>query len=64
MPTYVYKNCCCEIPSDGGAFLTEFELNVPIDKRDHVYCGFCGRALKRKIVFTGLTWAPTAGGMR
>lgn len=54
MPTYVYENCHGE----------QLELNVPIDERDNQECGPCGNLLKRKIVFKGLTWAPTAGGMR
>ena len=64
MPTYVFKTCECRIPQDGGAFLESYELNVPIDDRDSQKCPFCGCTLERKIVFHGLTWAPTAGGMR
>jgi len=63
MPTYVYKNCDCQF-EDGHTALSEFEYNVPIADRDHLHCGFCGAPLERKIAFTGLTWAPTAGGMR
>jgi predicted nucleic acid-binding Zn ribbon protein len=55
MPTYVYYNC----DRDGTQ-----ERNVPIAERDNQVCEICGDPLKRKIAFTGLTWAPTAGGMR
>lgn len=58
MPTYIYENCSCYL--GGGEPL---ERNVPIVERDNQKC-ICGETLKRKIVFTGLTWAPTAGGMR
>ena len=74
MPTYVYENCFCgddalkqehpEINWDSATVFETFELNVPISQRDTVRCGNCGNLLKRKIAFTGLTWAPTAGGMR
>lgn len=60
MPTYNYE--CdtpdCEIAGD------RFELNVPIADRDFQFCARCGNKFTRKITFTGLTWAPTAGGMR
>lgn len=59
MPTYVFEPCDCE---EGQKEI--FELNVPIESRDTVCCGFCGQIHKRKIAFNGLTWAPTAGGMR
>lgn len=55
MPTYVYYNC----DRDGTQ-----ERNVPMDERDEQKCEVCGDPLTRKQVFTGLTWAPTAGGMR
>lgn len=58
MPTYVYKDC--EWCGDGETF----ELNVPISQRDNQFCEACGMPYKRQIVFTGITWAPTAGGMR
>lgn len=57
MPTYVYEACDC-FDED------LFELNVPISDRDTQECAKCGTVWGRKIVFTGLTWAPTAGGMR
>lgn len=57
MPTYVYKWC------DGDPECT-FERNVPIAERDNQFCDKCGTKLERVIAFTGLTWAPTAGGMR
>lgn len=60
MPTYVYQNCDCKDSADGGTF----ELNVPIAERDNLKCLGCDKPLKRKIAFSGLTWAPTAGGMR
>lgn len=59
MPTYVYENCGCD-----GTGEDTFELNVPINARDTVECRICGIKNKRKIAFNGLTWAPTAGGMR
>ena len=63
MPTYVYKNCVCpEFQEESSGETSEF--NVPIEYRDEVQCGYCYTPLKRKIVFTGSTWAPTAGGMR
>lgn len=55
MPTYTYECENCEVTD---------ELNVPIAERDNQNCPVCTVALKRKITFTGLTWAPTAGGMR
>lgn len=61
MPTYTYSfECPCQtqVPSP------EVERYVPIAERDEQNCECCGRSLKRKITFTGLTWAPTAGGMR
>lgn len=61
MPTYVYENCDCPETAVLGE---TFEANVPIDSRDTLTCKFCGEPNKRKIAFTGLTWAPTAGGMR
>lgn len=64
MPTYVYETCCCRIPEDGGAYLSEWELKVPVDKRDEQRCPFCSKKLKRLIRFEGSVWAPTAGGMR
>ena len=64
MPTYVYATCHCRIPKDGGAFLKEYELNVPMDKRDEQRCPFCATPLVRRIRFTGRVWAPTAGGTR
>lgn len=57
MPTYTYKNCC-------GDENINLELNVPISKRDEQTCVVCDNPLQRTISFTGLTWAPTAGGMR
>lgn len=59
MPTYTYENC---YRHTNKAEL--IERNVPIDDRDDQSCMECGTPLKRKISFTGLTWAPTAGGMR
>jgi predicted nucleic acid-binding Zn ribbon protein len=56
MPTYLYE---CVDSLDGT-----IELNVPIEQRDHQDCPVCKKPLSRKFVFTGLTWAPTAGGMR
>lgn len=57
MPTYDYK---CQLDD------TEFEKNVPIDDRDgNVQCPRCGNYFtERRLTFHGLTWAPTAGGMR
>jgi putative FmdB family regulatory protein len=57
MPTYVYE---CLL--DGS----RFEKNVPISERDgNIECPECNKFFtERKIAFTGLTWAPTAGGMR
>lgn len=56
MPTYDYK-CILED--------TEFEKNVPIAERDgNIECPVCGHLAERIISFKGLTWAPTAGGMR
>lgn len=57
MPVYVYE---CELDE------TVFEKNVPIADRDgNIECPTCNKFFTtRKIVFTGLTWAPTAGGMR
>lgn len=56
MPTYDFVCMKCE---------RETEKNVPISKRDDLYeCEFCGGALERMLSFQGLTWAPTAGGMR
>lgn len=55
MPTYTYYNC----DRDGTQ-----ERNVPMDERDNQKCEICGDPITRKISFTGLTWAPTAGGMR
>jgi hypothetical protein len=57
LPTYEYKYC------DGDTECT-IERNVPIDERDNQFCNRCGKQLERIISFTGLTWAPTAGGMR
>jgi hypothetical protein len=63
MPTYTYEACSCE--SFKQEFPTEtIEKNTAIDYRDLIQCGYCESYLKRKITFTGLTWAPTAGGMR
>jgi putative FmdB family regulatory protein len=56
MPTYVFECIKCE--SD------LFERNVAIADRNKQCCRSCGRKLERHIVFNGLTWAPTAGGMR
>lgn len=59
MPTYVYECLFC----DQGTF----EKNVPIADRDdaNIQCPKCEKYFtQRKIAFTGLTWAPTAGGMR
>lgn len=61
MPTYVYQNCDCPEAAELGE---SFEANVPIAVRDNVRCKFCGEINPRKIAFTGLTWAPSAGGMR
>jgi predicted nucleic acid-binding Zn ribbon protein len=60
MPTYVYKDCawCAGEPRE------VFEKNVPIAERDTQWCEHCGLTYERVIAFTGLTWAPTAGGMR
>ena len=57
MPTYVFECELCETDE-------LFERNVPISSRDSQCCRNCGMKLKRHVVFTGLTWAPTAGGMR
>ena len=45
---------------------TVFERNVPIDERDgNIQCPTCEKYFtERRIAFKGLTWAPTAGGMR
>lgn len=56
MPTYVFE---CDHCDDDV-----FERNVPIAQRDKQCCHYCGLKLSRKMAFTGLTWAPTAGGMR
>lgn len=72
MPTYVYEVCQCSTPEkeeierlypNAQSFDT-FELNVPIAQRDTARCADCNSLLKRRIAFNGLTWAPTAGGMR
>lgn len=56
MPTYDFECARCE---------HEKELNVPIADRDNLYeCDLCGGVLVRVVSFNGLTWAPTAGGMR
>lgn len=55
MPTYTYYNH----DRDGTQ-----ERVVPISERDNQTCEICGEPLERKITFNGLTWAPTAGGMR
>jgi len=56
MPTYDFKCTKCE---------NTVEQNVPIALRDAEFqCDECGGALLREITFKGLTWAPTAGGMR
>ena len=55
MPTYDYE---CE--KEG----TLTERMVPIATRDEQVCDFCKSPLKRIVSFNGLTWAPTAGGMR
>lgn len=55
MPIYVYYNC----DQDG----TQQRI-VPIAERDNQTCEICGDPITRKIAFSGLTWAPTAGGMR
>ena len=58
MPIYSYECTYCE---------EEFEANVAIANRDDPQsCPLCGfdAYTERRIVFTGLTWAPTAGGMR
>ena len=57
MPTYDFKCLLDE---------THFEKNVPIDDRDgNIECPECGNYfVERLISFNGLTWAPTAGGMR
>lgn len=60
MPTYVYEDCEWCGDNDGSTF----EKNVPIKDRDNQQCEACGCEYKRKVAFTGLTWAPTAGGMR
>ena len=55
MPTYTYYNC----DPDGTQ-----DRNVPIAERYEQVCEICGKTIKRKLTFSGLTWAPTAGGMR
>jgi predicted nucleic acid-binding Zn ribbon protein len=55
MPTYVYKSC--DGDSDPEVAI---ERIVPIAERDNQYCTRCNTKLERVIVFTGLTWAPTA----
>ena len=60
MPTYVYENCHTIKGLEEGTL----ERNVPIAERDNQKCYFCEQPLKRLLVFKGLTWAPTAGGMR
>lgn len=64
MPTYTYETCTCRGAVDEFGDAKVVEHNVPIDYRDEVTCGHCDKPLSRKISFTGLTWAPTAGGMR
>ena len=60
MPTYVYacENPDCEIAGN------RFEMNVPIADRDLQWCARCGTQFERKVAFSGLTWAPSVGGMR
>lgn len=60
MPIFVYecKNVNCE------KVHTSLERNVPSDLRDDQDCEHCTYPLNRLVRFTGLTWAPTAGGMR
>jgi hypothetical protein len=61
MPTYIYR-CTTEACEAKGV---EVEEVFPMDMRDGCsYCAYCGNVRTRKIAFTGLTWAPTAGGMR
>lgn len=60
MPTYVYRICKCWDTEEEKTF----ERNVPIAERDNQPCQYCKQPLERVIAFTGLTWAPTAGGMR
>lgn len=60
MPTYVYTGCACYPDKSFGTV----EKNVPISERDNQTCNECNYSLERVIAFTGLTWAPTAGGMR
>lgn len=58
MPTYDFK---CGLDD------TVFEKNVPMSDRDdaNVQCPTCGNYFTdRLLTFHGLTWAPTAGGMR
>lgn len=57
MPTYDYKCGMCE---------TTFEKNVPIAERDgNIECPDCNLYFTDRVIsFKGLTWAPTAGGMR
>lgn len=61
MPTYIYR--CL---TDGcEAYGVEIEEAFPISQRDGLsFCAYCNETRFRKIAFTGLTWAPTAGGMR
>lgn len=61
MPIYVYE---C-VTKDCDAESVAVEESFPIEMRDGCsFCAYCGNVRKRKIAFTGLTWAPTAGGMR
>ena len=61
MPIYVYE---C-VTQGCAAESIPVEENMPIDQRDGCsFCAYCGSERKRKISFTGLTWAPTAGGFR
>lgn len=60
MPTYRYE-CQSE---DCEKYKQPVEQIVQIDERDLQYCHWCGGHYRRIMVFTGLTWAPTAGGYR
>lgn len=54
MPIYTYECSSCQ---------ERKELNVKIADRDRQRC-ICKKELKRVITFTGIVFAPTAGGMK
>jgi putative FmdB family regulatory protein len=55
MPNYTFACVSCD---------EQFDKNVSYENIADVLCEKCGYRAKRLYTFSGLVWAPTAGGYR